>query len=203
LQIKEEKKEVEKKIPKSISKDTISQKTNNNSGILLDTVLSKVIDIHSGKIFTQGIKLDLNVEDDIFVQIDQESLEQMFYYLILNAINASEVVQEKKITINLKKLGGTVLVETSYLGRSFPKELILDQLGLEKLGEDKFEKALGIELTIVNSLAKENESKLTFENIKKPGLGVIGSKLRLTLTREKKVQLVGKSSEIKRPNQLV
>jgi len=201
--LKEEKKEVEKKIPKSISKDTISQKTNNNSGILLDTVLSKVIDIHSGKIFTQGIKLDLNVEDDIFVQIDQESLEQMFYYLILNAINASEVVQEKKITINLKKLGGTVLVETSYLGRSFPKELILDQLGLEKLGEDKFEKALGIELTIVNSLAKENESKLTFENIKKPGLGVIGSKLRLTLTREKKVQLVGKSSEIKRPNQLV
>ena len=199
--MKEEKKEVEKKIPKSTFKDTTTQKTN-NSGILLDTVLSKVIDIHSGKIFTQGIKLDLNVEDDIFVQIEQESLEQMFYYLILNAVNASEVVQEKKITINLKKLGGTVLVEISYLGRSFPKELILDQLGLEKLGEDKFEKALGIELTIVNSLAKENESKLTFENIKKPGLGVIGSKLRLTLTREKKAQLVGKSSEIKRPNQL-
>ena len=198
---KEQKKDVEKnKSSGSTPKEIIPK---NNNGVLLDTVLSKVIDIHSGKIFTQGIKLDLNVEDNIFVQIEQESLEQIFYYLILNAVNASENIQEKKITINLKKLGGTVLVEISYLGRSFPKELILDQLGLEKLGEDKFEKALGIELTIVNSLAKENESKLTFENIKKPGIGVVGSKLRLTLARQKKTQLDVKDKGAKNQSQLM
>ena len=160
--------------------------------------MSKVIDIHSSKIFTQGIKLDLNVEDDIFVQVDQESLEQMFYYLILNAVNSSENAEEKKITIHIKKLGGTVLVEISYLGEGFSKELILDQLGLEKLEEEKFEKALGIELTIVNSLAKENESKLTFENIKKTGVGVVGSKLRLTLVREKKSSIIAKSNDLKK-----
>ena len=103
--------------------------------------MSKVIDIHSSKIFTQGIKLDLNVEDDIFVQVDQESLEQMFYYLILNAVNSSENAEEKD-NDSYKKLGGTVLVEISYLGEGFSKELILDQLGLEKLEEEKFEKAL-------------------------------------------------------------
>ena len=196
-----EKQDLEKKLSEHVFEEISSKKS--NSSILLDTVLSKVIDIHSGKIFTQGIKLDLNVEDNIFVQIEQESLEQMFYYLILNAVNASETVQEKKITINLKKLGGTVLVEISYLGRPFPKELILDQLGLEKLGEDKFEKALGIELTIVNSLAKENESKLTFENMKKPGIGVVGSKLRLTLTREKRTQIVDRSKDIKKQSQFI
>ncbi len=197
---KKEKKAIEKKVPEKVHEEIAPKKKNND--ILLDTVLSKVIDIHSGKIFTQGIKLDLNVEENIFVQIEQESLEQIFYYLILNAVNASEMVQEKKITINLKKLGGTVLVEISYLGRSFPKELILDQLGLEKLGEDKFEKALGIELTIVNSLAKENDSKLTFENIKKPGLGVVGSKLRLTLVREKKNQNFEKGRDFKKQSPL-
>ena len=192
--------EVSKKLPESINEELSNNKTT-SPGVLLDTVLSKVIDIHSSKIFTQGIKLDLNVEDNIFVQIEQESLEQMFYYLILNAVNASENVKEKKITINLKKLGGTVLVEISYFGKGFPKELILDQLGLEKLGEEKFERALGIELTIVNSLARENESKLTFENMKKTGVGVIGSRLRLTLTREKKTPAIEKPKDIEKKNQ--
>ena len=50
----------------------------------------------------------------------------------------------------------------------------------------------------MNSLAKENESKLTFENIKKTGVGVVGSKLRLTLVREKKSSIIAKSNDLKK-----
>ena len=103
-----------------------------------------MIDIHSSKIFTQGVKLDLNVEDNVNVQGDQESLEQIFYYLILNAVNSGDNSENKKVSIKLKKLGGTVIIELAHSGKGFPKELILDQLGLEKLDESTLEKKLGI-----------------------------------------------------------
>ncbi|MEC8624258.1 MAG: hypothetical protein VXY34_05515, partial [Bdellovibrionota bacterium] len=50
-----EKQDLEKKLSEHVCEEISSKKS--NSSILLDTILSKVIDIHSGKIFTQGIKL--------------------------------------------------------------------------------------------------------------------------------------------------
>tara|TARA_B100000029_G_scaffold1123_1_gene1288 strand:- start:708 stop:2078 length:1371 start_codon:yes stop_codon:yes gene_type:complete len=173
-------------------------------GISADAVLSKVIDIHSSKIFTQGVKLDLNVEDNVNVQGDQESLEQIFYYLILNAVNSGDNSDNKKVSIKLKKLGGTVVIELTHSGKGFPKELILDQLGLEKLDESTLEKKLGIELTIVKTLIKESQGELSLENLKESNGEVIGAKVRLALVGAKKEDSAelsnvkkGKKKEIK------
>jgi hypothetical protein len=171
--------------------------------ISADAILSKVIDIHSSKIFTQGVKLDLNVEDNVHIKADKESLEQIFYYLILNAVNSSDP-ENRKVSLKLKKLGGSVIIELNYSGKGFSKELILDQLGLGKFDEIGLEKKLGIELTIVKTLLKENQGDLSLENLKDSNGKIMGAKIRLVFNGMKKEiqgELVdmkkGKKKEIK------
>ena len=74
----------------------------------------------------------------------------------------------------------------THSGKGFPKELILDQLGLEKLDESTLEKKLGIELTIVKTLIKESQGELSLENLKESSGEVIGAKVRLALAGAKK-----------------
>ena len=200
---KDQDKDNEVEVVENIQSPVFEVSESSEEDISADAILSKVIDIHSSKIFTQGVKLDLNVEDNVYVKAEQESLEQIFYYLILNAVNSSDP-ENKKVSLKLKKLGGSVIIELNHSGKGFSKELIYDQLGLGKLDEIGLEKKLGIELTIVKTLIKENQGDLSLENLKDSNGNVIGAKVRLVFNGTKKEiqgELVdlkkGKKKEIK------
>ncbi|MCR9205079.1 MAG: hypothetical protein NXH75_10905, partial [Halobacteriovoraceae bacterium] len=90
----------------------------------LEAGIGNVIDIVSSKIFTQGIQIDINTEP-VKVYGEEEPIEQAFYHLLVNSIENYDFDDPKKyLSINVRKLGATVLIDFFDSGREFSKEFL-------------------------------------------------------------------------------
>lgn len=160
----------EKEVPKTKTKVAKKKPT-----IELEDSLSNVLDIVSSKIFTQGIKIDINTEPvNVFGEI--EVIEQAFYHLLVNAIdNYNFEDPNKYLSINVRKLGATVLVDFFDSGREFSKEFLRQAKGL----------ATGIvqhtELAIAQSLIEDSYGKISFENVANEDGVQVGRKIQVVL----------------------
>jgi hypothetical protein len=161
----------QRKAPSAVAEESLSQKT-----LSLEKSITNVVDLVSAKVFTQGIKLDINTEE-IEVLGDQENLEQAFYNLLTNAIDNYDFDDPRKfLSINVRQLGRTVLVDFFDSGREFSKEFLRQSKGL----------ATGMvehtDLAIAQSLIEDERAKISFENVCNEDEQQVGRKVQIVLS---------------------
>lgn len=139
-------------------------------------VLGSVVDLVSSKIFTMGINLDIDSET-VFVKAEREALEQVFYHVLMNSITSySHDDPNKYLSITMKKLGGTLLIDFFDSGREFGKDFLKHAAGLGS------STAAQSDLSIALGLIDDIDGKISFENVaSEDGLRVIGRKVQVVL----------------------
>jgi signal transduction histidine kinase len=150
-----------------------------------DYILAKVVDNLSGKIFTQGVILDLDVDEEV-VEGGEENLEQILFQALSHSLEScTQVVGSKKMSISMKKLGGTVLVEVKDSGLGFSPELISDL----KWKKTSFSSA-PVNLQIAQDLAQMIKGEVSIDNICNENGQIIGAstKIQLRLAPKKLVE---------------
>jgi signal transduction histidine kinase len=151
-----------------------------------DYILAKVVDNLSGKIFTQGVILDLDVDEEVVVEGGEENLEQILFQALSHSLEScTQVVGSKKMSISMKKLGGTVLVEVKDSGLGFSPELISDL----KWKKTSFSSA-PVNLQIAQDLAQMIKGEVSIDNICNENGQIIGAstKIQLRLAPKKLVE---------------
>jgi hypothetical protein len=130
---------------------------------LLDDVLSKIIDFLSVPLFTRGIKLDLEINEDVYVYISSEVLEQaLFSFLNFSINNFPENSLDRKIYLKTKLLGDVAIFEIRNNGVPFGEAFLRDSNGLNINTE--FNKRM-LDLKVGSELIKEYTGNVYFENI--------------------------------------
>lgn len=173
-------------------KTPVSQEPEQRATLALETSLTNVIDLVSSKIFTQGINLDINTEEvDVFG--DKENLEQAFYNLLTNAIENYDFDDPKKyLSINVRQLGRTILVDFFDSGSEFSTEFLRQSKGL----------ATGMvehtDLAIAQSLIEDEQAKISFENVCNEDGQQVGRKVQIVLNSANSVELSSKKPSKKR-----
>jgi len=165
----------------------------------LSEVFSKILDLHTTRLFTQGIFLDLNLNDQIHPLVPIETLEQLLFSLFSFAVkNINEEIDGKNISVKSKQLGDTAILEISNTGPTFKKGFLKGQNGLGEKGMAPEINPKYIDLKIATELAKDCKGELFFENI--DNIPVIKVKMRSILKKENHAKLVslkkGKPREI-------
>ena len=130
---------------------------------LLEEVLTKIIDILSVPIFTKGIKLELEVNEDLMVFITNEVLEQsLFSFLNFSINNFTENNLDRRISLKTKLLGETAIFEIKNNGVIFGEEFLKDANGLSlNYGVNK----RILDLKIGSELISDYAGKVYFENL--------------------------------------
>ncbi|MBF0299606.1 MAG: HAMP domain-containing histidine kinase [Oligoflexia bacterium] len=83
--------------------------------INLSDVLTKLIQLFSQKLFLNGIVLKMDIEDNIYVRGDENTVNKIFYHLLTNIISLFNREQQNKlITISNKIVREVVILELSY-----------------------------------------------------------------------------------------
>ncbi len=145
----------------------------------VDKVFSQVVDQLASKLFTCGILLDLNIQSSISVSMSEEGLGQVLFQVISNAINAlnnlTEVSCEKKIKVNLKRLGGVAIVEVENSGEGFPEHILKEQENLRVV------KMAGTGLTICKELIEQSRGQFLLSNIVGKDGDIIGAQVKVVL----------------------
>jgi signal transduction histidine kinase len=146
--------------------------------VKFEETLSSVMDLLSSKIFTNGIKLQIETEEvEVFAK--QESLQQILYHVMVNSINSYDYGDpDKNLHIKMRQLGGVLLVDFYDSARSFDSEFLKFQAGLVADIDDAEDT---MELVISNELAKEFGGKLSFENVANDEGVIVGRKVQLSL----------------------
>lgn len=141
----------------------------------LEESIGSVVDLVSSKIFTQGIKLDINSED-IEVFGEREPFEQALYNLMNNAIeNYNFDDPHKYLSLNVRKLGSTVFMDLFDSGREFSKGFLRQAKGLSTGMVEH------TELAIAQSLVEDFDAKISFENVANEDGDQVGRKAQLIL----------------------
>ncbi len=81
----------------------------------IEPIASKIVDHLSNKLIAEGIMVDMDLSDS-FVNGDSESLEQVLYYVVLDALKNTNYASDKKVSINGKGLGSVYNLEVTSLG---------------------------------------------------------------------------------------
>ncbi|TDJ06669.1 MAG: ATP-binding protein [Deltaproteobacteria bacterium] len=163
----------------------------------LSDIFSKILDLHTAKLFTEGIFLDLNLNDQIHPKVPLETLEQLLFSVFSFGIkNIPQGTQGKKISVKTKQLGDTAILELSNNGPLFKRGFLKGQNGLGQNGVAPEINPRYIDLKVALELCKEFKGEISFENI--DDSPVIKIKMKSMLIKESPVKLVsGKHGEIK------
>ncbi len=173
---------------------TESEELSTIESAYFDDILTKVIDFLSVPLFTKGIKLDLDIDEDLKVYISEEVLEQsLFSFLNFSINNFPENSLDRKITLKTKLLGETAIFEINNNGVPFGDDFIKDANGLNLSNE--INKRL-LDIKIGMELIKDNSGNVYFENYSE------GPVIRIKL-KSKKVKSQKVRTRIVRNNNLV
>lgn len=169
--------EKKKEVVQAAEELEIEVEIDHREKVEVEGTITKVIDVLSSKIFTSGVKLEIDLEEGVEVYATQENIEQIFYHVLVNSIDSYDFNDPKKfLSISLRKLGGTVLVDFFDSGLGFSDEFIRSTKGLISDQVDE-----NIELTICQDLAKEFGAKLSFDNVANDDGVIKGSKVQVVL----------------------
>jgi signal transduction histidine kinase len=145
----------------------------------LNNVLGRVVKNLSNKLLAEGIFIDMDIDEDAHVYGNEESMEQVFFHVIQNAVKNSNLgIAPQKVQISHKHLGGTTVIEVSDSGKGFSPEVIDSKLGLNK-------EELPISLQICGSFMEEFSGEVAFSNNYNADGDVKGSIVKLIFKRAK------------------
>lgn len=125
----------------------------------LEAALSRHVDAMSGRVFTKGIRLGLNIEEipGLRVRGKSEEIEQIIFHALSDSLKNSEGTSSE-LNISMKQLGGIVLLNIDVQGASFGEEILLEAAKVTRA------KTLpNIDLQICRELV-EGIGKVSFEN---------------------------------------
>ena len=147
-------------LPASVK--TEAEDKNLGERAILEDVLGKIIDFLSVPLFTKGIKLELEINEDVNVYISPEVLEQsLFSFLNFSINNFPESNLDRKIILRTKLLGETAIFEIRNNGVAFGEAFLKDSNGLYLTSE--FSKR-SLDLKIGTELIREYAGNVYFEN---------------------------------------
>lgn len=90
----------------------------------LERTVADVIDHLSSILFTQGVKVGLDIPSDILVYGEKESLEQVIYHCLLNSVRRVKNTESSELTLKVKKMGSIAIVEIKDFGRGYSDKII-------------------------------------------------------------------------------
>lgn len=152
-----------------------SVKVEKRSSFSLEESVTNVLDLVSSKIFTQGINLDTQTEE-VKVYGDQEAFEQALYNLMTNSIENYDFDDPHKyLSLNVRRLGSTVLFDLFDSGREFSKGFLRQAKGLSTGMVEH------TELAIAQSLVEDFSAKISFENVANEDGVQVGRKAQIVL----------------------
>jgi hypothetical protein len=178
-------------LPASVKTD--GEDKNLGESAILEDVLAKIIDFLSVPLFTKGIKLELEINEDVNVYISPEVLEQsLFSFLNFSINNFQEGSLDRKITLRTKLLGETAIFEIRNNGVSFGESFLKDSNGLYLTSE--FSKR-SLDLKIGTELIREYAGNVYFENTS--GEPLIRVQLKSSKVKNSRVRnKLGKSNNL-------
>jgi signal transduction histidine kinase len=183
---------------KSISK---IEKRHSEEYVNIDTTFGKVINQLSSKIFTNGIVLDINIDEKLDVFAKPEALELVFYHLLINSISAcSRVSTPRKIKVKTKSLGSSAVIEISDTGGGMSKEKLMGANGVTK--DHLLPNQSGIGLKLAKNFIEEFKGHLKFENIKYNST-TSGLKVKAVLNIDSSFKVKGKARNHTKDKELI
>ena len=151
----------------------------------LDNVLAKVVSLTSSRLFTRGIVLEFDIDEELYVYAEEESLEQVFYHVFTNAFKDLENKPGmKKIKVNVRSLGGSLLISFEDNGLSFSNEFMKQESGL--LGLEGKAITVSTELEICRMFMNEFGGSVLFENAFDADNNPVGKKVKLVFKTARK-----------------
>jgi hypothetical protein len=158
---------------------SVDQTSNNNSlkldNINLEQTCSAVVDLHADKLFSQSVKLDINIPENLMIKGRQEELEQAFFHLVAYAINSTQAQSaEKNISIFAHKLGDVVAFDLIHSGNGFSEKILKQGTALNGADAD-----LDLDLQVSQSLLSEIQSKIQLDNKIDQNGNVVGGRVKI------------------------
>jgi hypothetical protein len=179
--------------------DSKMKGTNSNGldSLNLDNFVSKAIDVLSDKLFSKGVQLEININENIFVEAKDEILEQILYHAISYSVNSThdKTTSSNTVAINAIKLGNLTALDITSTGKGFDAEVLKSRIGLS-LENNNLE--LDIDLQICQSLASEINGKMQLDNRLSQMGEVVGSRIKLILKTANQTASTSKLVNLKR-----
>ncbi len=141
-------------------------------GMPMETLIARVIDNLSTRIFSAGVTVDLDVQENIYIEEREETVEQVIYQAVNRSLNALTYVEGKRqLRLTAKKVGDTFFLEIMDNGEIFSVNTLDAQVGLAT--ED-----FNLELSICRELVKELKGEMILENVLHENMA-IGGKMKI------------------------
>jgi hypothetical protein len=143
--------------------------------INLDKLCHSVVDLLAEKLFSQGVQLELHINENINVSARSEELEQVLYNLLAYSINSiGSQAGNKTISIYAHKLGDVVAFDLLHSGVGFDEAILKKRAGLNSIGGE-----LDLDLKICQSLLDELQSKVQLDNKIDQNGNVVGGRVKI------------------------
>ncbi len=172
----------------------------------LANMFSSVTEQLSQKLFSHGILLDFNIDEELFVKGKRDVLEQVFHNVLNHAMEScsqrrvweEENEKEKswrKILVRVQSVGQIVSLEVTHTGIPFEDDLT--QSGLKELQQKWDEgyapEGLKTDLKICLELIKECNGYINFRNNFTPSGSFWGTTFEILFQRAQKPQVIQES----------
>lgn len=150
-------------------------KANNMVDINLDQICSSAVDLLTEKLFSKGVKLDINISENLQISGRHEELEQTMFHLFSYAINSTQAMDgEKTISVFSHKLGDVVSFDLIHSGTGFEEGILKQRVGLGSTNSE-----LSVDLQICQSLLNELDAKVQLDNKMDQNGNIVGGRVKI------------------------
>ena len=121
----------------------------------LSKAVFEIVNFHEEEIMIKRINVDVDINNDYYVEMDNDHLRQILTNLVINSLDAVKDKRNPKIVINTKQINNAIRLDVIDNGNGIEIEnldLIFEPFYTTKNG------GTGLGLAIAQQLAKENDS---------------------------------------------
>jgi hypothetical protein len=147
----------------------------------LENVVSKTVTLLKEKAFSRGVKVDVQLKENLQIKGKEEPVSQVVYSLLSFAMSSATAIgSEKSVVIQGLKLGDITTLDLQFSGEGFSTEI---------LGKNQTTK-LPVDLQICQSLINDIDGRMQIDNkIDQKGM-VVGFRVKMIMKSAKNAKLV-------------